>query len=99
MDRDHAQTLQDAKARCADVTQRLLLQILSEVGRVMKRDKITQTQISVRMDVSRSYVSQLLSGSENITIETLGKLCGAVGCREPVFMLEPPAAPARKDKV
>ena len=40
----------------------------------MKELGLTQTQLAAQMGCSQQYVSKLLKGSENLTLETIAKL-------------------------
>ncbi|WP_394370583.1 helix-turn-helix transcriptional regulator [Dawidia soli] len=52
--------------RSADISLRVL--------DVLDEKKMTQTELAQLMNVSRQYVSRILRGSENLTLETISKL-------------------------
>jgi len=56
--------------------------------RMEQLDDMSGTVLADRMDVSKAYVSKLLKGKSNFTLETLVKLARALECRiEPLQLL------------
>ena len=53
--------------------------------RMERLNDMSGTVLADRMGVSKAYVSKLLKGKSNFTLETLVKLARALGCR-----IEPP---------
>lgn len=53
------------------------------VGRILRRKRealgISQEELAARSEVDRSYISILERGLKSPTIETLEKICGALG--------------------
>ena len=45
----------------------------------MKKQGLTQKALAERMDCSQQYVSRILKGKENLSLETLSKLEDALG--------------------
>lgn len=45
----------------------------------MEADGITQKQLAERMDCSQQYISKILKGGENLSLETLAKIECALG--------------------
>lgn len=56
-------------------SQRIAVKLLS----FMKRENLTQNAMAKRMDCTQQYVSKILRGNENLTLETLSKLEEAMG--------------------
>ena len=48
--------------------------ITMKVHRAMDEQSVTQVQLAERMGCSQQYVSNLLKGSSNMTLETIGRL-------------------------
>ena len=48
--------------------------ITLEVHRAMDEQSVTQVQLAERMGCSQQYVSNLLKGSSNMTLETIARL-------------------------
>ena len=47
----------------------------------MKREHLTQSAMAERLDCTQQYVSKILKGTENLSLETLAKLESAMGER------------------
>lgn len=47
----------------------------------MKREHLTQSAMAERLDCTQQYVSKILKGTENLSLETLAKLEHATGER------------------
>ena len=45
----------------------------------MKREKITQSTMAERLNCTQQYVSKILRGTENMSLETITKLENATG--------------------
>ena len=45
----------------------------------MKREKITQSTMAERLNCTQQYVSKILRGTENMSLETITKLEVAIG--------------------
>lgn len=58
-------------------SQRIAVQALLK----MKEEHLTQKALAERMDCSQQYVSKILKGTENLTLETLTKLENALGIK------------------
>lgn len=56
-------------------SQRIAVKLLS----FMKRENLTQNAMAERMNCTQQYVSKILRGNENLTLETLSKLEDAMG--------------------
>ena len=56
-------------------SQRIAVKLLS----FMKRENLTQNAMAERMNCTQQYVSKILRGTENLTLETLSKLEEAMG--------------------
>ena len=55
-----------------------LLQFTSSLVRLMKVDKVQGKDLASRLGVSPAQVSKVLSGQENVTIETMAKFADAL---------------------
>lgn len=54
------------------------LQFAEEVAKQLQRKAMTRAQLAKLLGTSRAYVTQLLNGKTNLTIETLFRICNAV---------------------
>jgi len=64
-----------------------LLLLIEDILRQMEKRGITRSMLAKQIGVSRSYVTQLLSGKPNLRFTTLFKICFAVGLK-PKIRLE-----------
>src|SRR6185295_15659652 len=55
-----------------------LLQFTTSLARIMKLERVSGRKLAARLDLSAQQVSKVLSGSENVTIETKAKFAGAL---------------------
>lgn len=58
-------------------SQRIAVMLLS----YMKRENLTQSAMAEKMNCTQQYISKILKGSENLSLETLAKLEQATGQR------------------
>ena len=56
-------------------SQKIAVKVLLE----MKKQGLTQKALAERMDCSQQYVSKILKGKENMSLDTLSKLENALG--------------------
>lgn len=69
--REEAQTVRDAKR---DGWLQYSRRIAIKMAIAMKQQELTRADIAVRMGCSPQYVSRLLKGEENLSLETICKL-------------------------
>jgi transcriptional regulator with XRE-family HTH domain len=71
--------------RCDDQNNRiyageeLTFNVTEELLIIMEDKGITKSQLAEKLGKTKAYVSQLLSGSRNMTLRTLSDLCFALG--------------------
>ncbi len=63
----------------------LKLEITESLYLAMEERKITRAELAKRMGTSRAYITKLLQGDANFTLETLDRIAQALGCK-----LQPP---------
>lgn len=56
-----------------------ILNFTRQICMLMESKKITRSDLAKRLDVSKAYVTEVLSGKPNLTFESMLKLCDAVG--------------------
>ena len=54
---------------------------VDNIIRLLERKGMTRQEFARRLDVRPSYVTKILSGSENFTVETMQKMAGIFGYR------------------
>ena len=52
---------------------------VENIIRLLERKGMTRQEFARRLDVRPSYVTKILSGSENFTVETMQKMAGIFG--------------------
>ncbi len=68
----------EANARL--VAQELLItEVTEEIWKAMEEAGVTKAELANRMGATKGYVSQVLSGSRNMTLRTLADICFALG--------------------
>ncbi len=58
----------------------LIASIAQRVWEVMERKGISRAQLAEALGKSRPFISQVLSGSKNLTLRTVADLADALGC-------------------
>jgi transcriptional regulator with XRE-family HTH domain len=56
-----------------------VVELTEDLSRRMKEQKISRAELARRMGTSRAYITKLLSGDANFTLQTMVKLALAVG--------------------
>jgi transcriptional regulator with XRE-family HTH domain len=70
------------------VAQELLITEVTEaIWKSMEDAGVNKTELAGRMAATKGYVSQVLSGSRNMTLRTLSDICFALGVK-PAFVME-----------
>lgn len=62
----------------------LITEVTEEIWKAMEEAGINKTELANRMGATKGYVSQVLSGSRNMTLRTLADICFALGKRATV---------------
>lgn len=57
-----------------------------EIKVIMLRKEITPGEVAARADLSKDYISRLVNGKANPTMETLEKVAGALEMDLPEFL-------------
>jgi len=57
------------------------MNIIDQIHAVLKDRGISHRQLAKRLRKHHSFVSRVLSGNENVTIETLQLICSQLGLR------------------
>ena len=76
---DHARSLAE---------ERLIADVTEALWDVMEQLDVSKTQLATRLGKSKGHVSQLLSGSRNMTLRTLAEICFVLG-REATVKIGP----------
>jgi len=72
------------------VAQELLITEVTEaIWKAMEEAGVNKTELAGRMEATKGYVSQVLSGSRNMTLRTLADICFALGEKPSFHMVKP----------
>lgn len=66
----------------------LITEVTEAIWKAMEDVGVNKAELAKNMDASKGYVSQILSGSRNMTLRTLADICFALDYK-PTFRLEP----------
>ena len=61
------------------VLEGMLWDINDQIARAMKEQNINRAELARRLDTSRSYVTKLLRGTTNVTLQSLARVAIALG--------------------
>jgi transcriptional regulator with XRE-family HTH domain len=56
-------------------------EISDQISRLMALQKVNRAQLASRLGKSRAYVTKILQGNANFTIDSLVQIARALGCR------------------
>lgn len=76
---------------------RVKIEIAEQIYRMMEERKVTQAELARRLGKNRAYISRILKGTTNFTIETLVKI-GRQLVAEWEFHLSDAEKPAKASK-
>jgi len=74
----------DPAARRVFEQERLALEAADRFYEEMERQGLTKADVAERLGCSRAYVTQLLSGSRNMTLRTFADISWALGMRSSI---------------
>lgn len=74
--KDHVET---RDFRMADQRERLIYNVTEDLLVLMEDEHVTKAELAQKIKSSKSNVSQLLSGTRNMTLATLSDICFALG--------------------
>lgn len=73
--------LAEARSRTAYYEEDVLLDVATQLLGAMEDNKVTKSELARRMDVSPPYITKILQGHTNMTIETMTKIASAIGLK------------------
>lgn len=76
-----------AEKRPSYVSAKMCLKVAKNIERVMGEQQINNSALAELMGCSKAYITKILRGDANLTIETLAKLSIALNC-EPIIQLK-----------
>lgn len=57
-----------------------ILEVVDNICQIMADKNISKKDLAAKMDVSASYISKVLRGNENLSMETIAKFAVALSC-------------------
>ena len=75
--------LQDSEAYEVDA---LKVELCEQIYLIMEREGVTKAELARRLETSRAYITKLLQGSANLTLESLVKVARALECKLSVML-------------
>lgn len=69
-------------------SEELTFDVTEEILVIMEDKEITKKELAEKLGKSKAYISQLLSGSKNMTLRTLSDVCFALGVKPSVEFKE-----------
>ena len=58
--------------------EQLILKVTELISKLMLKEKVSKTKLAKRLDVGKSYVTQLLDGTSNMTLRTISDVFTAL---------------------
>lgn len=75
---DFVQTIKRSEAYDKEVAR---AEISDQISRLMTVQKVSRAQLASKLGKSRAYVTKILQGNANFTIDSLVQIARALGCR------------------
>lgn len=73
--------IQDAERRRIFEQESLAIEAAELIATLLKERQVNKAELAKRIGKSKAYVTQLLSGSRNMTLHTFADLAFALGCK------------------
>jgi transcriptional regulator with XRE-family HTH domain len=58
-----------------------ITQFIEDVWRLMEEQKVSRAELARRLGTSRAYVTKMLGGNANFTLQTMAKVAMALGAQ------------------
>ncbi|HHQ6597621.1 TPA: helix-turn-helix domain-containing protein [Serratia fonticola] len=69
-------------------SEELTFNVTEDILILMEDREISKTDLANKLGKTKAYISQLLSGSKNMTLKTLSDVCHAIGVKPAVEFIE-----------
>jgi transcriptional regulator with XRE-family HTH domain len=69
-----------ARASHAFKAETAIMEFTEEISRMMEERKISKTQLAQRLGASPAYITKILRGTSNFTLDSMVKIATALGC-------------------
>jgi transcriptional regulator with XRE-family HTH domain len=57
----------------------LFVEVTEKICEYMERENVSRSELAKRLDVSKGWITQILSGGRNLTLRTLSDVADALG--------------------
>ena len=81
MSKSFGQLYAKVESTTAYQAEKLAVSFLAELNAFMQTHGVSNAELARRAGVSPAYITKVFRGPSNLSIETLTKLAGAVGCK------------------
>ena len=88
---DFAAALQDASKNAAYWQEDLLIEVARRIADELDARNMTQAELAGKLGVKPAYISRVLRGHENLTLQTLAKIAFFLGKRWNCLLVDQPA--------
>ena len=85
---DFYKALEEAKHHSPYYEEKLLLDVADRIIEEMDRSDISRVELAKRLGVSPAYITKILRGHANLTIESLAKIAFALGKKWECVMVD-----------
>ena len=85
---DFYKALEEAKQHSPYYEEKLLLDVADRIIEEMDRSDISRVELARRLEVSPAYITKILRGHANLTIESLAKIAFALGKKWECVMVD-----------
>ena len=76
----YRQALKEARSSVDYWVDGPITEFAEDIWRLMEEQKVSRAELARRLGTSRAYVTKLLGGNANFTLETMTKVAMAFGC-------------------
>jgi len=76
----YQKTLEEVRDTLEYELEGVLIELTEQIVRHMEREGINRSQLAKKLGVSSAYITKLLSGHPNMTLETVVKVARALKC-------------------
>jgi transcriptional regulator with XRE-family HTH domain len=94
-----AALVDDMKSSGAYAIEQVKIDIAETIHAEMQRQNITKSELAERLGSSRAYVTKILSGDVNFTVETLAKIGAAMNCESVIHLSFHPMNSIQKERL
>lgn len=76
----YQQRCQEAKKSPYFKAAKAILDVLADVTRILHEKNMSKKDLAEKMDVTPAYITKIMRGNENLSMETIAKIAVALDC-------------------